>query len=196
MRNCNKEQLQLDKPLVDAIWQERHTNCLYACSLTKKDKIGPKKGTKKWSAYKAKKKTLFVFSINGLNQNTRSLLTKWHISVTDFHAPLLNGSSNNHLIQRFWLAVEEFWPIRKWLKKLPWRAKPRLPCERAWKAGSETGVKSDLAFCLGSLIEKTNSVWDVHSLVNKANFSSATFRWLFKVWGGRYRHIAIYIPVG
>ena len=32
-----------------------------------------------------------------------------------------------------------------------------LPCERAQKAGSETAVKSDLAFCLGPFIEKTNS---------------------------------------
>ena len=55
------------------------------------------------------------------------------------------------------LAVEGFSPIRKWLKKLPWRAKPRIPCERACKVVSETGVKSDIAFCLGSLIEKTNS---------------------------------------
>ena len=102
------------------------------------------------------------FSINGLKQNARSLLTP--VSDPAFYALshgskhfLLHGSSKNHLFQRFWLAVEEFWPIRKWLKKLPWRAKPRLPCERAWKAGSETGVKSDLAFCLGSLFKKTNS---------------------------------------
>jgi len=70
---------------------------------------------------------------------------------------LLHGSFNDRLFQRFWLAVEEFLPIRKWLKKLPWREKPRLPCEGAWKARSETGVKSDLAFCLGSLFKKTNS---------------------------------------
>ena len=95
-------------------------------------------------------------------QNARSLLTP--VSDPAFYALshgskhfLLHGSSNNRLFQRFWLAVEEFWPIRKWLKKLPWRAKLRLPCERAWKAGSETGVESDLAFCLGSLFKKTNS---------------------------------------
>ena len=106
---------------------------------------------------------LFVFSINGLKQNARSLLTP--VSHTDFYALshgslhfVLHGSSNNRLFQRFLLAVEDFQPIRKWLKKLPWRAKPRLPCERALKTVSETGVKSDLAFCLGSLYEKTNSV--------------------------------------
>ena len=83
---------------------------------------------------------------------------------TDFYALsygtlhfVLHGSSNNCLFQRFLLAVEDFQPIRKWLKKLPWRAKPKLPCERALKTVSETGVKSDLAFCLGSLNEKTNS---------------------------------------
>ena len=112
--------------------------------------------------------TMFVFSINGPKPNSRSLLTP--VSDPTFYALshgskhfLLHGSSNNRLFQRFWLAVEEFWPIRKWLKKLPWRAKLRLPCERAWKAGSETGVKSDLAFCLGSLFMKTNS--GVHLVV-------------------------------
>ena len=55
------------------------------------------------------------------------------------------------------MAVEDFQPIRRWLKKLPWRAKPRLPCGRALKTVPETGVKSDLAFCLGSLNKKTNS---------------------------------------
>ena len=55
------------------------------------------------------------------------------------------------------MAVEDFLPIRRWLKKLPWRAKPKLPCGRALKTVPETSVKSDLAFCLGSLSEKTNS---------------------------------------
>ena len=80
--------------------------------------------------------SLFVFSINGLKQNARSLLTPFF--DTDFYPLLhgslhyvLHGSSNNHIFQRFWLAVEDFQPIRRWLKKLPWRAKPRLPCERA-----------------------------------------------------------------
>ena len=50
------------------------------------------------------------------------------------------------------MAVGEFQTIRKWLKKLPWGAKPRLPCERALKAGSEAAVKRDFAFYLGSLI--------------------------------------------
>ena len=33
-------------------------------------------------------------------------------------------------------------------------------------------------------IQGKGSPWDVHSIVNKANFSSVTFRWLFKVLGG------------
>ena len=41
--------------------------------------------------------------------------------------------------------------------KLPWKAKPRVPCERASKTILETGVKFSPAFCLGSSIEKTNS---------------------------------------
>ena len=102
---------------------------------------------------------LFVFSIGGLKQNVNSLLTP--VSGTAVHALscgslhfVLHGSRINRLFQRFLLAVEENQPIRKCLKKLPWRAKPRLPCEKAWKAESETDVKSDLAFCFGSLIEK------------------------------------------
>ena len=55
-----------------------------------------------------------------------------------------------------WL-LKNFDPIRKWLKKLPWRAKPRLPGERSWKVGSGTGSESEIAFCLGSLFKKTNS---------------------------------------
>ena len=105
---------------------------------------------------------LFVFSISSPKQNATSLLTP--VSDTVFNALsrgslhfLLHGSSNNRFFQRFWLVVEKCWPIRKWLKKLPWTSKPRLPCERAWKSVSETDVKSGLAFCLGSPIEKTNS---------------------------------------
>ena len=43
------------------------------------------------------------------------------------------------------------------VEKLLWSAKPRLPCERALKVVLDTSVKSDLAFCLGLLIKKTNS---------------------------------------
>ena len=74
----------------------------------------------------------FVFSIRGPKQNARSPLTP--VSETVFylfsHGSLhfvLHGSFNYRLFQRFWLVVEKFWPIRKWLKKLPWTAKPRLP---------------------------------------------------------------------
>ena len=41
---------------------------------------------------------------------------------------------------------------------LPWRTKPRLPCERALKTESETGVINEFTFCLGSPVKKTNSV--------------------------------------
>ena len=64
---------------------------------------------------------LLVFSICGLKQNARSLLTP--VSDTVFNALshgslhfVLHGRFNNHLFQRFWLVVEKFWPLRKWLK--------------------------------------------------------------------------------
>ena len=58
------------------------------------------------------------------------------------------------------MAVEEFLWIRKWFKELPWRAKLREPLERAYQTVFETGgVKSDVAFCLRSSIEKTNNAW-------------------------------------
>ena len=69
-------------------------------------------------------RSLFVFSIGGLKQNVKSLLTP--VSDRAFYALshgtlgfALHGSFNNHLFQRIWLAVEEFPPIRKWLLKLP-----------------------------------------------------------------------------
>ena len=58
------------------------------------------------------------------------------------------------------MAVEEFSPIRKWFKKLPCRAKPRVPCETASKTVSETGVKSDPAFCLGRTMRKQSPAYD------------------------------------
>ena len=133
--------------------------------------------------------SLFVFSINGPKQNARSLLTA--VSDPAFYALshgskhfVLHGSSNNRLHQGFWLAVEEFWPIRRWLKKLPWRAKPMLPCERAWKAGSETGVKNDLAFCLGSLFKKTNSEETNRLFVTLKIFTSPY----------KYLHVSMRLP--
>ena len=51
--------------------------------------------------------------------------------------------------------LKNFPPIRKWFTELPWRAK--LETERAKKSILETGVKCDVAFCLGSSIKKTNS---------------------------------------
>ena len=54
------------------------------------------------------------------------------------------------------------------------------------KAGSETGVKSDLAFCLGSLIKKTNSASRLplknglkSTLEVEVKVGYATFTWLF-----------------
>ena len=71
--------------------------------------------------------SLFDLSMGGL-KNVNSLLT--HVSYTVFHALshgslhfVLHGSLINRLFQRFLLAVEENQPIKKWLKKLPWRAK-------------------------------------------------------------------------
>ena len=62
--------------------------------------------------------SLFVFSINGPKQNATSLLIPG--SDTDFCALscgilhfVLHGSTKNRLFQRFWSAVEEFWPINK-----------------------------------------------------------------------------------
>ena len=42
-----------------------------------------------------------------------------------------------------------------------------LPCERALKVGSQTSVKSDLAFCLGLFIEKTNCALIVKGKQNR-----------------------------
>ena len=116
---------------------------------------------------KTAEKSSFIgkkLSFKGKNQVLCVLVESIQISDTDFNALsqcvlhlVVHGSSNNRLFQRFWLAVENFQPIRGWLKKLPWRAKPRLPCGRALKTVPETGVKCDLAFCLGSLNDKTNS---------------------------------------
>ena len=97
--------------------------------------------------------SLFVFSIDGPKQNAGSLLTP--VPSIVFYALssgtlgfALHGSFNNHLHERIWLAVEEFPPIRKWFTELPWRAKRRVPLERASKTILETGVKSDVVFCL------------------------------------------------
>ena len=40
---------------------------------------------------------------------------------------------------------------------IPWRAKPRVPCERALTTLALKGVESDPAFCLRPTIETTNS---------------------------------------
>ena len=80
----------------------------------------------------------------------------------------------NYFKESDWLLIVEESPqIRKWLKKLPWRAKLSVPCERAYKTLSETAVKSDPAFCFGPTIEKPNSGTDVKALMpRKSNFPS------------------------
>ena len=96
-------------------------------------------------------------------QNATSLLTP--VSDIVFYALssgtlgfALHGSSVNHhfLIGGNYSTANQILSS-KWLLKLPWRAKPRVPLERALKTISETGVKSDVAFFLGPSIEKTNS---------------------------------------
>ena len=57
------------------------------------------------------------------------------------------------------LAVEEFPPISKWLKKLPWRAKQNrgYHMKERKKLYKKLVSKSYPAFCLRPSIEKTNS---------------------------------------
>ena len=63
-----------------------------------------------------------------------------------------------YVFQRILLAFEENQPIRKWSKKLPWKAKSRLPREiEKKKTYLETGVKNDFTFSLGATYRKTNS---------------------------------------
>ena len=107
--------------------------------------------------------SLFVFSIDGPKQNATSLLTP--VSNIVFYALssgtlgfALHGSSVNHFLIGGNSSTANQILSCKWLLKLPWRAKPRVPLERAYRTILETGVKSDPAFCLGPSIEKTNSV--------------------------------------
>ena len=80
--------------------------------------------------------SLFVFSIVGPKQNARSLLTP--VSNTVFHA-LSHGSFGFALLGSFFnhvliggnssTANQILW--NKWLLEVPWRAKPRVPCQKA-----------------------------------------------------------------
>ena len=79
---------------------------------------------------------LFVFSIDGLKQNAGSLSTP--ASVTVFYALshgtlgfALHGSSLNHFLIGGNSSTANQILSCKWLLKLPWRAKPRVPLERA-----------------------------------------------------------------
>ena len=75
-----------------------------------------------------------------------------------------HGSFFNHSLigQNSSIANKNLCIVR--LIGLPWRTKPRLPCERALKTESETGVINEFTFCLGSPVKKTNSEtesWDL-----------------------------------
>ena len=79
---------------------------------------------------------LFVFSIDGLKHNAGSLLT--HVSYAVFYALsygtlgfALHGSSINHILIGGNSSTANQILSCKWLLKLPWRAKPRVPLERA-----------------------------------------------------------------
>ena len=79
---------------------------------------------------------LFVFLIVGPKQNAGSLLTP--VSETVFYALsygtlgfALHGSSLNHFLIGGNSSTANQILSCKWLLKLPWRAKPRVPLERA-----------------------------------------------------------------
>ena len=80
--------------------------------------------------------SLFVFSIYDPKQNATSLLTP--LSNTVFYALLsgtlsfaLHGSSLNHFLIGGNSSTANQILSCKWLLKLPWRAKLRVPLERA-----------------------------------------------------------------
>ena len=113
------------------------------------------------------------FLMVGPEQNAGSLLTPFSDTVFDAlsHGTLgfaLHGSYLNHFLIGGNSSTANQIRWNMWLLKLPWKAKPRVPCGRASKTILETGVKSDPAFCLGSSIEKTNSgtIW-IHQFLRK-----------------------------
>ena len=80
--------------------------------------------------------TLFVFSMVVPKQNAGSLLTP--VSDTVFYALsygnlgfALHGSYLNHFLIGGNSSTANQIFSRKWLLKLPWRAKPRVPLVRA-----------------------------------------------------------------
>ena len=80
--------------------------------------------------------SLFVFSIDGPKQNAGSLLTP--VSNIVFYALssgtlgfALHGSSVNHFLIGGNSSTANQILSCKWLLKLPWRAKLRVPLERA-----------------------------------------------------------------
>ena len=105
---------------------------------------------------------LFVFLIGDPKQNVNSFMTPFSDSVfyALSHGSLgfaFHGSFFNHSLigQNSSIANKNLCIVR--LIGLPWRTKPRLPCERALKTESETGAINEFTFCLGSPVKKTNS---------------------------------------
>ena len=81
-------------------------------------------------------RSLVVFSIDDTKQNATSLLTP--VSNIGFYALstgtlgfALHGSSVNHFLIGGNSSTANQILSCKWLLKLPWRAKPRVPLERA-----------------------------------------------------------------
>ena len=135
--------------------------------------------TQKWSDV-PDLPSLFVFLKSDPKQNARSLSTP--VSDPVFHALshgslsfALHGSFFNHFLigGNSSTANQNHW--NKWLLELPWRRKCLLPCERTLKVGLETGVKSDLAFCLGPFTKK----------------QTVPFIWLFKILQRDQLHLKV-----
>ena len=80
--------------------------------------------------------SLFVFSIDDPKQNATSLLTPFSKIVFDALSRgtlgfALHGSSVNHFLIGGNSSTANQILSCKWLLKLPWKAKPRVTCERA-----------------------------------------------------------------
>ena len=102
------------------------------------------------------------FLIGDPKQNVNSFMTPFSDSVfyALSHGSLgfaFHGSFFNHSLigQNSSIANKNLCIVR--LIGLPWRTKPRLPCERALKTESEKGAINEFTFCLGSPVKKTHS---------------------------------------
>ena len=99
--------------------------------------------------------------MGGLKQKVNSILT--HVSDTVFHALshgslhfVLHGSLITAYIKDSDFLLKKINQSKNCLKSYHGEQNQGNHVKEP-KAGSGTGVKSDLAFCLGSLIEKTVS---------------------------------------